>query len=242
MQFWVFWRNYRNSVSCVCHCTIAWFQNKITHTMKFFFKKVLACLLSFLALFGYFVPVFATVTVSDSASSTTAGAASNHIISFSGTVSVPANGKLKILWPNGFTAQSGMDYTDVKVVKGGVELADAASTLTQTLGITVSDSETVITLPYDVSIASNTATTITLGTGAGQTGQTADKQYVNPSSTGNYTVTVESYNASNTLDDSGTFSLTITSSVPDMSVYVQLLTISSACGFLLFQMKRREIF
>ncbi len=209
--------------------------------MKFVYRNGFVYLVLFLVLFGQVTPVFAGMTVSDSASTTVVSVAANHAISFSSTVSVPANGKIKILWPSGFTAQSGMDYTDVKVVKNGVELSDGSSALTQTLGITVSDSQTVITMPYDVTIASDLPTTIYLGTAAGQTGQTADKQYVNPSTVGSYTVTVEQYNASNTLDASSSFLISTTATTPDMSTYVQLMTISAACGFVFFQLKRQGV-
>jgi len=147
--------------------------------------------------------------LSDKISDSAPGNKSSHIIKFTITTSVPASGKILITpQPGAFYIPSNLDYSDLKFFVNDIE-----QTLGATSGSGVSGVEIIngysgkikITLANDLSLSSGDKIEIQIGIGQ-------DKIY-NPDREGSYKITIETYDPSENLLDSGMVFVAIVSPV-----------------------------
>lgn len=158
------------------------------------------------------------VTLTHTPSSGAASALNDHVFSFTPGVSIPPSGRVRIDFGSGFTKEdAAMDFTDVDVLVNNVQTTLAATANFTAQGVSVADTSLVITVNSTVGVGAGTPIEIRVGTNAIE-GATGDRQYRNPSSAGSPTMSLTTYNASLAELDTGSATMSITSTTSSRSL------------------------
>lgn len=141
--------------------------------------------------------------LSDILTNATQSAVSNHTIQFTTPTGVAAGQTIILTFQSDFLASTTMDYTDMDVLVNSVQVTLGSAAVGAAWGA-VRTSGTVITLTNgNVAVTAGSVIKILIGTNA--TNQsTGVRQIANPSSAGNYTVTI-----TGTFTDTGSITVPI---------------------------------
>lgn len=128
-------------------------------------------------------------TVTDTLTDTTVSTASNHTFTFTASSTIPAGGLINIGFPTSFSRASGLDYTDVDFLVGGVQQSVAAAQSGSATSVSFQSQGSyeylTLNLRTGSGISSGAAVIIRVGTNATE-GVTGDKQYANASTATSY--------------------------------------------------------